>query len=130
MNTALPFVEFDRPMAPTMSPASLTGLTRASMRPTVVPSPRVTMPWSRFDRTSEPPATQRSATVHPRFEATARHDMKNLIALMRLKLTFLELLHTSSSPLALDALADLHHSIDRLERRCTSFAPVVLAHAR
>jgi hypothetical protein len=67
---------------------------------------------------TEPPSTQRSATVHPRFETAWRHEASNLLCVMRLNLDFLQsVLHGQASVLANIALADLNETIDRLEHR-------------
>ena len=136
MSAALRLVDLDRSMAVTMSPTSLPSsrpMPRFSSRPTLVPSSRAFAPSARastFDRATEPPTTQRSATTHPRLDAGARHDAKELLAVMRMNVAFLEsLLDGCSSPLVLDAIADLHHSIDRLQHRFTTLAPIALRFA-
>ena len=114
-------VEMDRSTAPTMSPASLAAARptlRPSMRPTLVPSSTATI--HPFRRNTEAPPTQRSATIHPLFDDAARQDAQNLLAVMRVNIEFLAAtLHDETSPLAIDALVDIHESITRLERRFT-----------
>lgn len=130
MSCALRLVDVSISNAPSTSPAPLSTLyptvgysTRPSMRPsrrpTFAPSSRATViPTLTGSFATEPPVTQRSATVHPRFEAAARHEATNLLAVMRLNLDFLQsLLQGQASALAVTALADLHQTIDRLERR-------------
>ena len=109
-------------MRPTMGPTM--GDVRRSMHPTLVPSSRSTvLPRAQGSFVTEPPSTQRSATVHPRFEAAARHDAKSLLATLRLDVQFLgSLVEYNGSPLAVDALKDIHHSIDRLENRIGSWS--------
>jgi len=71
---------------------------------------------------TEPPATQRSATVYPRFETATRHEAMNLLAVMRLNLDFLRAqLDGQGSSLATTALVDLNQAIDRLELRLEMF---------
>jgi hypothetical protein len=130
MNRALRLVDVSISNAPATSPAPLSTLyptvgyaMRSSMspsrRPTYAPTSRATViPTLTGSFATEPPATQRSATVHPRFEAAARHEATSLLAVMRLNLDFLQsLLHGQAAGLAVTALADLHQTIDRLERR-------------
>jgi hypothetical protein len=118
MSAVLRLVENDRHNAPTMSPASLAARTSPSMKPTLVPSSRATMYPSRLVRISESPPTQRSAGIHPLFEAAAQLDAKNLLAVTRMNAEFLvSLLHDHTSPLAIDALQDLLESVEKLERR-------------
>ena len=98
-------------------------MSRALRLVDVAPSSRATViPTLTGSCATEPPATQRSATVHPRFEAATRHEAANLLAVMRLNLDFLQsLLQGQASGLAAGAVADLHQTIDRLERRlCAS----------
>jgi hypothetical protein len=96
---------------------------RPSMRPTLVPtfvsSSRPTViPNLTGSFATEPPSTQRSATVHPRHETASRQEATNLLCVMRLNLDFLQsLLHGQSSALAATTLADLNETIDRLEER-------------
>lgn len=96
---------------------------RPSMRPTLVPtffpSSRATViPNLTGSFATEPPSTQRSATVHPRRETASRQEATNLLCVMRLNLDFLQsLLHGQSSALAATTLADLNETIDRLEER-------------
>ncbi len=98
-------------------------VTRAPMspstRPTFTPTSRTTvLPALTGSSATEPPTTQRSATTHPRFDAAARHEATNLLAVMRLNVDFLEsLLREHASALAVSAVDDLHQTIDRLERR-------------
>lgn len=97
--------------------------TRPSLRPTLVPAPPPTVPPMSVGaiRASEPPTTQRSATVHPRFEAEARADAMNLIAVLRMNADFLgTLLRGNATPLALATLEELYVGIDRLEDRVVS----------
>lgn len=69
-------------------------------------------------RITEAPSTQRSATVHPRLEAAARHEVQTVLASMRLNADFLTaILYDNTSAVALDALADLERGIQRLEER-------------
>jgi len=94
--------------------------TRPSMRPTLVPPrPPTAPPMSVAGvRATEPPTTQRSATVHPRVEAAARADAMNLIAVLRMNADFLgSLLRGNATPMALATLEELHVGIDRLEDR-------------
>ncbi len=97
---------------------------RPSIRPTFAPSSRATViPALTGSFATEPPTTQRSATVHPRFEAIARHEAISLLAVLRLNIDFLQsLLQGQASALAATALADLHQTIDRLEGRVGSHA--------
>jgi hypothetical protein len=122
MSAALRIVELTRSTAPTMSPASLATARpsfRPSMRPTLVPSSRATViPTLTGSCGTLPPSTQRSATVHPRFEAVARHEVTNLLCILRANVEFLEsLLRGEPSNMAASALDDLHATIDRLEGR-------------
>jgi hypothetical protein len=100
-----------------------------SLRPTFVPSSRVTLlPALTGSYVTEPPTTQRSATVHPRFEAALRHEAADLLAVMRLNVDFVQsLLASAPSALALAAIDDLHDAIDRLEQR---FVKSPLTHPR
>ena len=99
---------------------------RPSLRPTLVPSlvptlyPRgvATLPAARH---TEAPATQRSATVHPRLETAARQEAQNLLAVMRMNAEFLSgLLAESTSVVAHEALDELQSGIARLEARFSS----------
>jgi hypothetical protein len=122
MSAALRIVELARSTTPTMSPASLAAARpsfRPSMRPTLVPSSRATVsPTLTASFGTLPPSTQRSATCHPRFEAVARHEVTNLLCVLRANVEFLEsLLRGEPSAMAASALVDLHETIDRLERR-------------
>lgn len=114
-----------RPMKPrsSMRPAFRPSM-RYSMRPTMVPSSRSTvLPRTAAASATEPPSTQRSATVHPRFEAAARHEAKNLLETMRLNVQFLRLLvEESGSSLEAAAMRDIHHAVDRLQNRIASWA--------
>lgn len=127
MSAALRLIELselaalNRSTAPTMSPASLASARpsfRPSMRPTLVPTSRATvLPTLTGSSATEPPLTQRSASVQPRFDAAARHEITNLISVVRMNVDFLEsLLHRETAPMALSALDDIHQTIDRLER--------------
>lgn len=94
--------------------------TRPSMRPTLVPACPPTMPPMSAGgaRATEPPTTQRSATVHPRLEAAARADAMNLLAVLRMNADFLgSLLRGNATPMALATLEELYMGIDRLEDR-------------
>jgi hypothetical protein len=122
VSAALRLVELTRSTAPTLSPASLATARpsfRPSMRPTLVPSSRATViPSLTGSFATVPPSTQRSATVHPRFEAVARHEVSNLVAVLRANVEFLASLLSGAPPaMAASALDDLHETIDRLERR-------------
>ncbi|MDB5219519.1 MAG: hypothetical protein JWO86_7446 [Myxococcaceae bacterium] len=92
---------------------------RPSLRPTFAPSSRATViPNLTGSFATEPPSTQRSATVHPRFETASRQEATNLLCVMRLNVDFLQsLLHGQAAMLATTALADLNETIDRLEHR-------------
>jgi hypothetical protein len=122
MSAALRFVEWTRSTAPTMSPPVLSSARTSfhpSLRPTLVPSSRTTIsPTLTGSAATLPPSTQRSATVHPRFAASARHDVVNLLAVLRSNVGFLEsLLHGQPSPTTASAVDELYETIDRLERR-------------
>lgn len=105
-------------MPPTVSPVRDY---RPSTRPTLVPESRPTTPTSgttiRVQEDVSPP-TQRSATIPTRAEAAARQEAYNLLAVMRMNADFLQsLIEGGGSPVAREALEDLHRGIDRLERR-------------
>lgn len=122
MSAALRLIEleFDRSLAPTMSPAPMVHRTtaRPSRRPTPVPSSRATLHPSCLRRLTDAPTTQRSATSDTRLDAAARLDARNLLAVVRLNVKLLEsLLQDHPSPLAVEAVLDICASIDRLERR-------------
>ena len=111
MNAALRFAEAHAALRPSFGPSF-----RASMRPTLVPSS-----CAMSSRVTETPSTQRSATVHPRFEAAARQEAQSVLASMRLNADFLiAILYDNASPIALDALEDLRRGIHRLEQRFAS----------
>jgi hypothetical protein len=97
---------------------------RPSLIPTLVPGARATViPNLTGSFATEPPCTQRSATVHPRDDAASRHEARNLLCVMRLNLDFLQsLLDGQSSALAATALDDLNETIDRLEQRLGAVA--------
>lgn len=129
MSPALRLVEVEISTAPETSPAPVSTLyptlgsarpsMRASKRPTFSPSSRATVvPTLTGSFATDPPTTQRSATVHPRFEAAARQEATNLLAVMRLNLDFVQsLLEGEALDLSVGALADLHQAIDRLQCR-------------
>lgn len=120
MSAALRLVDLAMSMAPTMSPAPLAS-TRPPFVPTLVPRSCPTLLPGRAMRRSEPPSTQRSATVHPRAELAARLEASNLLAVMRLNIDFLEsLLGDALPPCACEAVRDIHAVIDRLEQRIGS----------
>jgi hypothetical protein len=97
-----------------------------SMRPTLVPPPRPTLIPVSTARATEPPSTQRSATVHPRGEVAARHEAYGLLATLRLNADFLgSVMGERLSPDALSALEELHRGIDRLEQRFASSTPLL-----
>lgn len=123
MSAALRLVDLAMSMAPTVSPAPLAPA-RQTFRPTLVPSSCPTLLPTSAARPTELPSTQRSATVHPRFEMAARLETKNTLAMMRLNVGLLEsLLGDDLPPCARDAVRDLHTSIDRLEQRFGSPRP-------
>ena len=126
MNRVLRLVDVAISNAPESAPAPVSTMlptlaytTLASLRPTLSPSTRATVRSALTGSfATEPPPTQRSVTSHPRYETAARHEATNLLAVMRLNLDFVQaLLYGESSGLAASALADLHQTIDRLERR-------------
>ena len=129
MSAALRLV--DSGGTPTLSPTSL-GTPRSSMCPTLVPrahdSQRPSIPASPG---TIPPMTQRSATLaslHPRGSAATQHEAYNLLAVMRMNVEFLvSVLESGADPAALEALDDLHRTIDRLERRCAGVLAASLA---
>lgn len=130
MSAALRLVAVSISTAPSTPPAPLSTLyptvafsRRPSLRPTFVPSSRSTViPTHTRSSTTEPPATQRSATVYPRFEAATRHEAMNLLAVMRLNLDFLRgQMEGHGSLLAATALIDLQQAIDGLELRLEMF---------
>jgi hypothetical protein len=134
MSCAPRLVDVSISNAPSSSPAPVSTLypttgyaMRASRRPTFAPTSRTTViPMRTGSFATEPPATQRSATVHPRFEAAARQEATNLLAILRLNLDFLQsLLQGPASALAVTALSDLHQAVDCLEQRLrtSAFAP-------
>lgn len=101
---------------------------RPSMRPTLVPTSCPTMrPISATAaRPTEAPSTQRSATVHPRFQAAARQEAQTLLSVMRLNADFLRvLLNGAASATAIDTLEELQRGIDRLEQRFASSSPLL-----
>jgi hypothetical protein len=106
-------------ISPTRAHASMMS---PSMRPTLVPSSRSTGSPRSGAFLTEPPVTQRSATVHPRFEAVARQDAKNLVAIMRQSVQVLGALVDERSTLAGDAMADIRRTLDRLENRIGSWS--------
>jgi hypothetical protein len=112
MSAALRLVEVS--IRPSIRPSM-----RPSVRPTFVPTSRATViPNLTGSFATEPPSTQRSATVHPRFETASRQEATNLLCVMRLNLDFLEsLLQGQASALAATALADLNETIDQLAHR-------------
>jgi len=121
----------DRATRPTMGASMRPGLRasmrpgfRASMRPTLVPSSRTTVSPRSCTFVTEPesPVTQRSATVQPRLEAIARHEAKDLVAIMRLNVQFLGSLVENGSALAVEAMDDLNRTLDRLENRIGSWS--------
>ena len=129
MNRALRLVDVAISNAPDSSPAPLSTMlptlayaTLTSLRPTLSPSTRGTVcPALTGSSATEPPPTQRSVTSHPRYETAARHEATNLLAVMRLNLDFLQtLVPGHAAGLAGSAIADLHQTIDRLERRLGS----------
>jgi hypothetical protein len=77
--------------------------------------------------------TQRSATLAslhppPRGSAATQLEAYNLLAIMRMNVEFLVTrLQNGGDPTALEALADLHRTIDRLERRCAGVLATALA---
>jgi hypothetical protein len=117
MTTALRLVDVSA--WPPFTRSSMRASMRPSLLPTFVPSARPTViPNLTGSFATEPPSTQRSATVHPRYETASRQEATNLLCVMRLNLDFLQsLLHGQGSALAATALADLNETIDRLERR-------------
>lgn len=119
MSAALRLVEAAG--TPTMSPASL-ATPRSSMCPTLVPRAHVApRPSSAGSLGTIPPSTQRSASFHPRESAATQLEAYNLLAIMRLNVEFLVSLLGNGAPTdALEALGDLHRTIDKLERRCAS----------
>jgi hypothetical protein len=117
-----------------VSPAPRLADLAMSMAATVSPTPIAPSPESfetanlrgacrtllptRVAPATEQPSTQRSATVHPRFEMAARIEAKNLVAVMRLNVDFLGSLLGPELPSgAREALREIHVTIDRLERR-------------
>jgi hypothetical protein len=117
---------------PTLSPASL-ATPRSSLRPTLVPRALAMAPPSlRESFETQPPLTQRSATVLPRGAGGGTQlEAYNLLAVMRLNVDFLESLLANGAPVdALEAFADLHRSIDRLELRCASLLPIAAPRIR
>lgn len=134
MSAALRLVDVSISTAPSTRPAPLSTQyptlafshrpsRRPSRQPTFVPSSRATvLPAHTGSFATEPPPTQRSATVYPRFEAATRNEAMNLLAVMRLNLDFLRAqLDGQASSLATTALVDLHQAIDRLELRLEMF---------
>lgn len=115
--------QIDVSIWPSFTSASMGSSLRSSLRPsllpTLVPSPRATViPNLTGSFATEPPSTQRSATVYPRHETASRQEATNLLCVMRLNLDFLQsLLLGQSSALAATALADLNETVDRLEQR-------------
>lgn len=120
MTAAVRLVDLAMSMAPTVSPAPLTS-TYSTLPPQASPTSRRTLLPTSAIRSTELPSTQRSATVHPRAELAARLEAKNLMAVLRLNVDFLEsLLGDEPPPCARDAVRDLHTTIDRLEHRLVS----------
>jgi hypothetical protein len=75
--------------------------------------------------------TQRSATLaslRPRGSGATQREAYNLLAVMRMNVDFLvAVLGPGAAPEALEALDDLHHTIDRLEHRCAAALATSLA---
>ena len=107
-------------MRTSMRPATRVSMMSPSMRPTLVPSSRATGSPRSF--VPEPPATQRSASIHPRFEAVARQEAKHLVAIMRQSVQVLRELVDDGSTVAVDAMDDIHRTLDRLEHRIGSWS--------
>jgi hypothetical protein len=110
----------------TMINVSMRPSIRPSLRPTFVPSSHVTLtPTLTRSFVTEPPTTQRSATVYPRLEAATRHDAEHLLGVLRMNVEFLaSLLPATASRTALASLEDIHTTIDRLEHRVAK-SPVI-----
>lgn len=143
MTAALRLVDLAMSMAPTMMPSPLgtyrpghassvrpaapsTMRPTTSMHPTMVPGSRSTFaPSARSTAChTDAPSTKRSATVFPRFDGATRQDAKKLLATLRSNVAFLEAaVSTTALPVALEALADIHSDIDRLESRLAVAPP-------
>jgi hypothetical protein len=125
MSAALRLVdraEIDSSTRPTFRPS------RPTLVPALAPSERPTLGPMSLLRQTEAPATQRSATVHPRLELAAREEAQNLLAALRLNAELLGTLMSSgesSSIARFDALDDLQRGIDSLERRFASRLPLL-----
>lgn len=124
MSAALRLVdrgEIDSSSRPTFRPS------RPTLVPSLAPSERPTLSPMSLLRQTESPATQRSATIHPRLELAAREEARNLLAVLRLNAEFLGTLMSSGQPSSIalfDALDDLQSGIDSLERRFASSSPL------
>lgn len=129
MSAALRIVELDRNEASTLTPASMEQA--ISTRKAAVPHSAETasapssksqdaLPDERGWAFSEAPSTQRCATVQTSAPKALSRDARNLLTVARLNVEFLAAqLHGQLPKSALEALEDLHESIERLERKYT-----------
>lgn len=120
MTAALRLVQPSSESPPTPEPVSATNTRRPTARPATTPTLHSLQGPVYVVRETEPPMTKRSASSTAlSFDEIGANEAKNLLAVMRLNVDFLESLLEEGqvSSLALAALADIDQSIRRLENR-------------